>query len=86
MGSPLAPVIANFYMEFFEQQAIHLAAKKPAHWYRYVDDTFVVWTHGKEELHGFLQHLNTIHSNIKFTMEVEKNNTLPFLDAGDKKS
>jgi hypothetical protein len=55
-------------------------AKKPAHWYRYVDDTFVVWTHGQEELHRFLQHLNTIHSNIKFTMEVEKNNTLPFLD------
>jgi hypothetical protein len=73
-GSPHhAPEIANFYMKFFEWQAISQAAKKLAHWYRYRDDTFVVWTHGKEELQGFLRHLNNIHSNIKFTMEVEQN-------------
>jgi hypothetical protein len=65
-------------MEHFEQRAS--AAKKPAHWYRYVDDTFVVWPHGKEELQNFLQHLNSIHPNIKFTMEIEHNKSLPFLD------
>jgi hypothetical protein len=80
MGSPLTPVIANFYMEFFEQQAINLATKKPAHWYRYADDTFVVWAHGKQELRVFLQHLNSIHPNIKFTLEVEQNHALPLLD------
>jgi retron-type reverse transcriptase len=42
MGSPLAPVIANYYMEYFEQQAINKEPIKPTHWYRYVDDTFVV--------------------------------------------
>jgi hypothetical protein len=54
MGSPLAPVIANYYMENFEQQALSRAPKKPTHWYRYVDDTFVVWPHGEEELREFL--------------------------------
>jgi sugar phosphate isomerase/epimerase len=78
MGSPLAPVVANFYMEHFEQQAISMAKKKPARWFRYVDDTFVVWTHGKDELQEFLKHLNNIHPNIMFTMEVEQNKTLPF--------
>jgi hypothetical protein len=34
----------------------------------------------EEELHEFLDHLNNIHPNIKFTMEVEKNPSLPFLD------
>jgi hypothetical protein len=34
MGASLAPVIAKFDMEFFEQQAINLAAKKPAYCYR----------------------------------------------------
>jgi retron-type reverse transcriptase len=72
MGSPLDPVIANYYMEHFEQQAISKAPMKPTLWYRYVDDTFVVWPHGEEELHEFLDHLNSIHHNIKFTMEVEK--------------
>jgi hypothetical protein len=33
---------ANFYIEHFEQQAITSAIKKPAQWYRFVDDTFVV--------------------------------------------
>jgi hypothetical protein len=72
MGSSLAPVIANYYMEHFEQQAISTASRRPTHWYRYVDDTFVVWPHGEEELHHFLIHLNNIHPNIKFMMEVEK--------------
>jgi hypothetical protein len=80
MGSPLAPVMATFYMEHFEEQAISSATRKPRRWYRYVDDTFIVWPHGKNELHGFLQHLNNIHPNIKFTMAVEKNGSLPFLD------
>jgi hypothetical protein len=80
MGSPLALVIANFYMENFEKQAISSAAKKPTRWYRYVDDTFVVWPHGRDELQRFLKHLNSIHQNIAFTMEVEQQGTLPFLD------
>jgi hypothetical protein len=80
MGSPLALVIANFYTEHFEQQAISSAIKKPARWHRYVDDTFVVWPHGKFELQEFLKHLNNIHPNIAFTMEIEQDKTSPFLD------
>jgi hypothetical protein len=57
-----------------------LATKKLAHWYRYVSDTFIVWTHRKERLHGFLQHLNSIHTDIKFTADVEQDRTLSFLD------
>jgi hypothetical protein len=75
MGSPLVPVVANIYMEHFEKQAISSAVKKPARWY-----TFVVWPHGEDELQGFLEHLNSIHQNIAFTMEVEQQGTLPFLD------
>jgi hypothetical protein len=80
MGSPLAPVVANLYMEHFEHQALSSAIKTPTRWYRYVDDTFVVWPHEKDELQEFLKHLNNIHPNIKFTMEMEQNKTLPFLD------
>jgi hypothetical protein len=62
MGSFLCPVIVNFYMESFEQQAISSGAKKCTHWYRYGYDTTVVWTHRKEELQGFLQQLNSVHT------------------------
>jgi len=80
MGSPLSPVIANFYMEDFEMKAIKTATHKPACWYRYVDDTFVIWPHGQEKLTDFLIHLNGIHNNIQITMEIEEAGHLPFLD------
>jgi len=79
MGSPLSPVIANFYMENFEMRAIKKATHKPACWYRYVKDIFVICPHGKEKLTDFLNHLNGIHNNIQFTMELEDGH-LPFLD------
>jgi len=69
MGSP---VIANFYMEDFEMKAIKQSTHKPACWYRYVDDNFVIWPHGKEKLTDFLNHLNGIHNNIQFTMEIRR--------------
>lgn len=80
MGSPLSPVLANLYMEKFEIEAIGSFEHKPTCWLRYVDDIFVIWPHGLETLETFLKHLNNIHSNMKFTMETETNNSLSFLD------
>lgn len=56
------------------------APLQPKYFFRYVDGTFLVWQHGAEKLNFFLQHLNSPHVNIKFTMEIEKDGTLPFLD------
>ncbi len=80
MGSPLSPVIANIFMETFEQHILESFVLKPKCWYRYVDDTFVIWPHGKDSLNQFLDHLNSQHSTIKFTMEIEQSGCLPFLD------
>ena len=49
-GSPLSPVIANFFMEDFEKKTIDQATHKPVCWFRYVDDNFVIWPHGQEKL------------------------------------
>ncbi|KAJ4449929.1 hypothetical protein ANN_01336 [Periplaneta americana] len=73
-------LLINFYMQHFEHQALDSATHKPSHFFRYVDDTFVVWPHGQDKLQEFLQHLNSIHANIQFTMEVESEGSLPFLD------
>ena len=80
MGNPLLPVVANFYMEHFEALVIESARLKPATWLCYVDDTFVVWNEGRDELQDFLKHLNTIRPSIQFTMEMEEDGKLPFLD------
>ena len=80
MGSPLSPVVANFFMEDFEKKAIEQATHKPVCWFRYVDDTFVIWPHGQEKLTEFLNHLNGLNNKIQFTMEKEDDGHLPFLD------
>jgi hypothetical protein len=80
MGSPLYPVIANFYMEDYEKAALESAPLKPRCWFRYVDDTFVFWQHGPDKLKDFLHHLNSIDQSIQFTMETESESYLPFLD------
>jgi hypothetical protein len=58
MGSPLSPVIANFFMEHFEKMAPYGATHKPLCWFRYVDDTIVIWPHRPNRLRDFLDHLN----------------------------
>ena len=85
MGSPLSPALANLYMEDFEIRALNSSTLKPKLWLRYVDDTFVIWQHGDDNLNKFLSHLNQIHPRIKFTMEKEQENQLPFLDVLLKK-
>jgi hypothetical protein len=45
-----------------------------------MDDMFMVWPHGKDELREYLKHLNNIHQYIAFTAEMEQDKTLPFLD------
>ena len=80
MGSPLSPIIANLYRESFEKVSIDSFPLKPKIWKRYVDDTDVVRPHVKEELDRFLGHLNNQNNNIRFTMEIENNKSLPFLD------
>ena len=81
MGSPLSPVIANIFMEHFEQSALANSVYVPKIWKRYVDDIFAIWPHGKEHLDTFLSYLNNIHPAIKFTIEHEDDqHSLPFLD------
>jgi hypothetical protein len=80
MRNPLSPVVSNIFMEHFEEIELDTADHKPAKWLRYGDNTFVVWPHGPARLQKFLHRLNSLRPTIKFTMEMEVNNTLPLLD------
>ena len=85
MGSPLSPIVANLYMESFENKAPSSTRLTPTVWRRYVDDTFVLWPHGADQLEEFHAHLNNQHLQIQFTKEVEENDKISFLDVLVKK-
>ena len=80
MGSPVSAAVANLYMEFFEDLALSQAPTDctPRMWKRYVDDTFCTLKKGTVE--ELLSHLNSLRPTIQFTVEVEEDGSLPFLD------
>ena len=82
MGTRMAHAHANLFMGKFEQQAIDNSSLKPFIWRRFIDDIFMIWTHGEEHLKTFIGYLNSIHLSIKFTHEYFNSlrQTLPFLD------
>ena len=85
MGFPLSlslslsPVIANFSMEDNEERALAQAAHKPLSWFRYVDDTFVIWPLDSEKLKRFFDRLNGLHRHTQFTVDIEIDGHLSFL-------
>ena len=73
-----SPVVANIYMEHFEDLAMTTAPNPPRVWKRYVDDTFCIMK--KTAVLETLDHLNGIRPTIQFTVEEETEGVLPFLD------
>jgi hypothetical protein len=67
-------------MEHFEEVALDAADHRPVKCLRYVDDTFVVWPHEPARWQQFLLYFNSVRPTIRFTMEVEANDTFPFMD------
>ena len=80
MGSPLSPVVVNIFMKDFEMTALSTADFQLKVWFRYVDDTFVIWQPGSDNLQVFLQHLNGLHERIEFIFDTETSGCLPFFD------
>jgi hypothetical protein len=80
MGSSLSPVVSGIFLEELEARALETSVVKPKMLKRYVDDMFAVWPQDQSPVQTFLDHMNKQNPHIQFTLEIEKNNKLPFLD------
>ena len=78
MGSPLGPVLADFFMIMIEEKLLNDIRTLQVY-KRYVDDTLIV-CQSKESLTNFVNKLNACHPNISVTFETEVDCSLPFLD------
>ena len=78
MGNPLSPFLADLYMSSIE---VHVTEAFPAifkMWHRYVDDIIAIVP--RKLIGDSLKLLNLQDKALKFTMEVETQKQLPFLD------
>ena len=82
MGSPVSPLVANFFMEWLEGEVNTKATSdiKPRMWKRYVGDVLAIISVGKsDELNLYLNSIDQT-GNIKCTCEQPSNNSIAFLD------
>ena len=81
MGFPIGPLLADVMMNFVIDKATERTPldHQPKFFCRYVDDCFVTFTN-TTSIEVFLRNLNSVHSQIQFTKEVESHNSLAFLD------
>ena len=84
MGSCISPVVANIFMKHLERQALTSFREPPRIWLRYVDDVFCVIK--SSVIDDFHHHIDSISPNVKFTLELEDNNSLAFLDVYVKRT
>ena len=82
MGTNAAVELANLYVNHwienhpeFQRVAGHLIRL----WKRFIDDIFMIWKGTRAELHEFLELLNSLDPNIKFTAEIHQQESV-FLD------
>lgn len=80
MGSCLSSILSDIFMANFEESFIEQSVLKPNVWCRYVDDVFIIWSHGDEKMEEFFNEANLRHPNIKFTIEREEEERINFLD------
>ena len=79
MGSPLGPCLADIFVGCLERKFHKEISNCCLAYYRFVDDTFAV-CEDSDHVRRLHTILNSMHPSLKFTLELEKDDSLPFLD------
>ncbi|VDQ13977.1 unnamed protein product [Trichobilharzia regenti] len=79
MGSPLGPILADFFLAKLENGKLKDIIKEFDIYYRYVDDTFIV-ADGNVNTDELLLKFNKLHPLLTFTCEEEQENKPHLLD------
>ena len=85
MGSSLGPTMADFTMDMIESKFSEFSGPRPLFYKRFVDDCFLIFQ-DIQQASDFFEYVNSLNSDIKFTMEVESNRTIEFLDTKIEKT
>ena len=61
IGAKVAPPYACKFMDQVESEFLKTQIHQLLVWFRYIDDTFFIWTHGQDKLERFLVDFNKFH-------------------------
>jgi len=78
MGSSLSPAIADLVLQDLELVAINNLPFHLPFYYRYVDD--IILAAPSNSLDALLKSFNAQHIRLQFTMEIERDKKISFLD------
>ena len=86
MGACCSPTLANIFLSYYEKRWLDDCPSefKPVLYRRYVDDCFLLFRKN-DHISKFHDYFNSQYANIKFTIEIEQDNSLPYLDVHVKK-
>ena len=79
MGAACSPTIANIYMSVTLRKFLRTQNHKPLLLTRYIDDIFIIWTHGQIELVQFMDNLNQFNNSLRYTYQYSST-SIDFLD------
>ena len=88
MVTKVAPTYATLVLGFLEEKLFvtleetfgqHFGNYIRMSWRRYLDDCFIIWDRGEDQLAEFFNILNSMSPTLKFTMESDRSR-LSFLD------
>ena len=84
MGSPLSWLLADIFLNNFENKYIFNKYNRYQNriilYKCYIDDIFLTFNGSTRQLEILQKFINNIHNKIRFTLELEKNNSINFLD------
>ena len=72
IGTKFAPLYACIFMDQVEIKFLQTQKFQPLVWFRYIDDIFFIWTHGKNSLKIFMMEFDNFNPNLKFIYELSE--------------
>jgi hypothetical protein len=82
MGAPSSATLLEIFLQYIEENFIIdiLIDNKILGYFRCVDDTFIAYDQSVTDINSVSNEFNQIHQNLQYTIELEENKKINFLD------
>jgi hypothetical protein len=82
MGAPTSSVLSEIFLQYLENTVIYDILRKAdiTGYFRYVDDVLIIYKEDRTNTNDILEQFNSLAPGLVFTLELENNQQINFLD------